>query len=231
MVFPILVAVVRLLLFDISVTGGSSSDHCKDVDVVSVLPEYSTSALARTSSIEAVGDDRFVKANAAVTSRNRILEDPSSDYDSGHDNVSMSSSVFEFQKAERPTQRVPVRPFSKPAPSKWDDAQKWIASPTSNRPKTAQAQGQGGHVGSRKVGSHGFVSRQPSMKVVVEVPDQREIALDEPDTKQIDTNQTKMESGGQKFVSWEADPYAIASSCGKCLIVFWNSLQEIKTYF
>ncbi|KAL9328983.1 hypothetical protein ACSQ67_003986 [Phaseolus vulgaris] len=51
------------------------------------------------------------------------------------------------------------------------------------------------------------------MKVVVEVPDQREIALDEPDTKQIDTNQTKMESGGQKFVSWEADPYAIASSC------------------
>ncbi|KAL9328984.1 hypothetical protein ACSQ67_003987 [Phaseolus vulgaris] len=137
-------SVVRLLLFDISVTGGSSSDHCKDVDVVSVLPEYSTSALARTSSIEAVGDDRFVKANAAVTSRNRILEDPSSDYDSGHDNVSMSSSVFEFQKAERPTQRVPVRPFSKPAPSKWDDAQKWIASPTSNRPKTAQAQGQGG---------------------------------------------------------------------------------------
>ncbi|KAK7368572.1 hypothetical protein VNO80_10599 [Phaseolus coccineus] len=198
---------------DMDESGGSSSDHCKDVDVVSVLPEYSTSALARTSSIEAVGDDRFVKANAAVTSRNRILEDPSSDYDSGHDNMSMSSSVFEFQKAERPTQRVPVRPFSKPAPSKWDDAQKWIASPTSNRPKTAQAQGQGGHVGPRKVGSHGFVSRQPSMKVVVEVPDQREIALDEPDTKQIDTNQTKMESGGQKFVSWEADPYAIASSC------------------
>ena len=229
MVFRILVAVVRVLVFDISVTGGSSSDHCKDVDVVSVLPEYSTSALVRTSSIEAVGDDRFVKANAAVTSRNRILEDPSSDYDSGHDNMSMSSSVFEFQKAERPTQRVPVRPFSKPAPSKWDDAQKWIASPTSNRPKTAQqAQGQGGgHVGPRKAGSLGYGSRQPSMKVVVEVPDQREIALDEPDTKQIDTNQTKMESEGQKFVSWEADPYAIASSCGKCLIVLWNSLPEI----
>ncbi|XP_047163842.1 uncharacterized protein LOC124833403 isoform X1 [Vigna umbellata] len=196
---------------DMDESGGSSSDHCKDVDVVSVLPECSTSALVRTSSIEAVGDDRFLKANAAVTSRNRILEDPSSDYDSGHENMSISSSVFEFQKAERSTQRVPVRPFSKPAPSKWDDAQKWIASPTSNRPKTVQAQGQGGHVGPRKVVSLG--SRQPSMKVVVEVPDQREIALDEPDTKQIDTNQTKMESGGQKFVSWEADPYAIASSC------------------
>lgn len=214
--FPILIS-VSLLLFDIPFTGGSSSDHCKDVDVVSVLPEYPTST-ARTCRMEAVGGDRLVKTNAVVTSRNRILEDPSLDYDSGHDNMSMSSSMFEFQKAERAPQRVPVRPFSKPAPSKWDDAQKWIASPTSNRPKTAQTQGQGGHPGLRKVGSFG--SRQPSMKVVVEVPDQREIALDEPDTKQIDANQTKTESGEQKFVSWEADPYAIANSCGELLILF-----------
>ncbi|KAH1134217.1 hypothetical protein AAZX31_05G125400 [Glycine max] len=200
---------------DMDESGGSSSDHCKDVDVVSVLPDYSTSAIVRTSSIEAVGGDRFVKANAAVNSRNRVLEDPSSDYDSGHDNMSMSSSMFEFQKAERAPQRVPVGPFSKPAPSKWDDAQKWIASPTSNRPKTAQTQGQGGHAGPRKAGSLGYGSRQSSMKVVVEVPDQKEIALDEPDTKKIDTNQTKMDSGGQKFVSWEADPYAIASFCAR----------------
>lgn len=199
---------------DMDESGGSSSDHCKDVDVVSVLPEYSTSALVRTSSIEAVGGDRFAKTNVAVTSRNRILEDPSSDYDSVHNNMSISSSsVFEFQKAERPPQRVPVGPFSKPAPSKWDDAQKWIASPTSNRPKTAQTQGQGGHVGLRKLGSFGYGSRQSSMKVVTEVPEQREIILDEPDTKQIDTSEINMESGGQKFVSWEADPYAIASSC------------------
>ncbi|KAK7359554.1 hypothetical protein VNO77_01515 [Canavalia gladiata] len=198
---------------DMDESGGSSSDHCKDVDVVSVLPEYLASAIARTSSIEALGSDRILKASAGATSRNRILEDPSSDYDSGHDNMSMSSSMFEFQKAERAPQRVPVGPFSKPAPSKWDDAQKWIASPTSNRPKTVQTQGQGGHVGPRKVGGLGYGSRQSSMKVVVEVPDQREIALDEPDTKQIDTNQTKMESGGEKFVSWEADPYAIANSC------------------
>ncbi|XP_027342835.1 uncharacterized protein At3g61260 isoform X2 [Abrus precatorius] len=127
--------------------------------------------------------------------------------------MSMFSSMFEFQKAEHAPQRVPVGPFSKAAPSKWDDAQKWIASPTSNRPKTVQSQGHGGHVGMRKVGGLAYGSRQPSMKVVVEVPDQREIALDEPDTKQIDTDQTKMESGGQKFVSWEADPYAIENSC------------------
>ncbi|KAF7820352.1 Remorin 4.1 [Senna tora] len=179
----------------ISITGGSSSDNCKDVDVVSVLPECSTLGM---------------KDNAAVTLRHRTLEEPSLDYDSGYDSMSMSSSMFEFQKAERAPQRVPLGPFSKPAPSKWDDAQKWIASPTSNRPKTGQTQVQGEKAG-RKAGNPGF-GRQPSMKVVVEVPDQRVVALEEPDTKRIDTNQTKMESGGQKFVSWEADPYAIADS-------------------
>lgn len=194
---------------DMDESGGSSSDHCKYVDVVSVLPEYSTST-DQTCSIEADCGDRLAKANAVMTSRNRILEDPSLDYDSGYDSMIMSPSMFEFQKAERAPPRVPVGPFSKPAPSKWDDAQKWIASPTSNRPKTGQSQGQGGHAVPRKVG--GLGSRQASMKVVVEVPDQKEIGLDEPDTKQIDANQTKMESGGQKFVNWDDDPYAIADA-------------------
>ncbi|CAJ2677783.1 remorin 4.1 isoform X1 [Trifolium pratense] len=198
---------------DMDESGGSSSD-CKYVDVVSVHPEYSTST-DRTCSVEADSNDRLAKANAVVASRNRILEDPSLDYDSGYDNMIMSPSMFEFQKAERAPPRVPVGPFSKPAPSKWDDAQKWIASPTSNRPKTAQNQGQGGHAIPRKVG--GLGSRQPSMKVVVEVPDQKEIALDEPDTKQIDANQTKMEGDGQKFVNWDDDPYAIANAYGVSL--------------
>lgn len=214
--FPVSIS-VSSLLFDVSVSGGSGSDHCKDVDVVSVHPEYSSSA-DRTCSVEADSGDRMAKANAGLaTSRNRILEDSSLDYDSGYDNMIMSPSMFEFQKAERAPPRVPVGPFSKPAPSKWDDAQKWIASPTSNRPKTAQGQGQGGHAVPRKVA--GLGSRQPSMKVVVEVPDQREIGLDEPDTKQIDANQTKMEGGGQKFVNWDDDPYAIANAYGKLLIL------------
>ncbi|KAI9112657.1 hypothetical protein K1719_016323 [Acacia pycnantha] len=188
-------------------SGGSSSDHCKDVDVVSVLPECSALATARSFGSDKVAD----RGNAAVTSRHRMLEESSLDYDSSHESMSMSSSMFEFQKAERAPQRVPLGPFSKPAPSKWDDAQKWIASPTSNRPKTGQTQVQSEKVGSRKVGNLGF-GRQSSLKVVVEVPDQKMVALEEPDTKRIDTNQTKMESGGQKFVSWEAEPYAIADS-------------------
>ncbi|XP_019464692.1 PREDICTED: uncharacterized protein LOC109363001 isoform X1 [Lupinus angustifolius] len=195
---------------NIDESGGSGSDHCKDVDVVSVLPDCSTSAISCTVSAEAVGcGNHIVKDNATATSKHRIIEDPSFDYDTGHDNMSMPSPMFEFQRAERAPQRVPMGPFSKPAPSKWDDAQKWIASPTSNRPKIGQTEGQ---VGPRKVGGLGYGSRQSSIKVVVEVPDPREIVLDEPDTKQIDTNQTKMECGVQKVVDWDDGPDAIANS-------------------
>ncbi|KAJ7954444.1 Remorin [Quillaja saponaria] len=195
---------------DIAETGGGGFDQCKDVDVVSVLPECSNSTTADLLGLQMLDDCR-IKDNALASSKYRS-QDSSLDYDSGHDNMSMSSSMFEFQKADRHPQRMSLAPFSKPAPSKWDDAQKWIASPTSNRPKTGQAQVQGGQVGPRKVGIGGYGSRQPSMKVVVEVPDQIMAAFDEPDTKMIDSNQTKTESEGQKFVSWEADTFPVADS-------------------
>lgn len=171
--------------------------------------------------------DRRLNDNAMINSRARNQEDPSLDYDSGHDAMSVSSSIFEFQKAERGTQRLPLAPFSKPAPSKWDDAQKWIASPTWNRPKSGQAQMQGGQgVGSRKAGNLGIGSRQPMTKVVVEVPDPKVANFEEPDTKRIDTNQAKMESGGQNSVSWEADPYPIADLYGKPVLMIENSVGE-----
>ncbi|KAL5554059.1 hypothetical protein UlMin_041460 [Ulmus minor] len=209
---------LRSQTFDIDETGGSSSDNCKDVDVVSVLPECSTSTTADSLGSEMV-NDRRLKDNSIVYPRARNLEDPSLDYDSGHESMNVSSSMFEFQKGERAPQRVPLAPFSKPAPSKWDDAQKWIASPTSNRPKAGQAQG--GHgVGSRKV------SRQSSTKVVTEVPDQKVIAFEEPDTKRIDTSQAKMENWGQKLVTWEVDSYPTADSYGKPVLMIENSVGE-----
>lgn len=172
--------------------------------------------------------DRRLTDNAFNKSRLRTQEDPPLDYDSAHDGMSMSSSVFEFQKAERGAQRVPLRPFSKPAPSKWDDAQKWIASPTSNRPKTglAQVHGEQG-IGSRKTASVGYGSWQPSTKVVVEVLDQRVVPFGEPDTKRIDTTQAKMDSAGTKCVSWEDDhPYPIADSYGQSVLMIENSVGE-----
>lgn len=209
------------------IAGGGGSDSCKDVDVVSVLPECLTSIAADSLGPE-MSSDRRLKDNALVNSRVRNHEDPSLDYDSGHDALSVSSSFFEFQKAERAPQRGPLAPFSKPAPSKWDDAQKWIASPTANRPKMGQAQLQGGQgvVGSRKAGYFGYGSRQPATKVVVEVPDQKVATFDEPDTKRMDTNQAKIESGGKKLVSWEPDPYLIADSYGKSVLTIENSVGE-----
>ncbi|KAH7516681.1 hypothetical protein FEM48_Zijuj10G0160900 [Ziziphus jujuba var. spinosa] len=212
--------------FDVNDNGGSGSDSCKDVDVVSVLPECSTSSAPNLLGSEMVGD-HVLKDNSYVNSRIRNQEDPSLDYDSGHDGMSVSSSIFEFQKAERAAQRLPLAPFSKPVRSKWDDAQKWIQSPTSNRPKTGQTQGQNGlGVGSRKGANPGYGSRQPSTKVVVEVPDKNVVAFEEPDTKRMDTNQAKMESWGQKVVNWETNSYPTADSYGKPVLMIENSVGE-----
>ncbi|KAJ3682018.1 hypothetical protein LUZ60_014591 [Juncus effusus] len=68
------------------------------------------------------------------------------------DSDSVTSS-FNFQKQN---QVVPIQkfkfnapaallpPFSKPTPSKWDDAQKWISSPNSNKPETRRRNGKSG---------------------------------------------------------------------------------------
>ncbi|KAG0493729.1 hypothetical protein HPP92_004723 [Vanilla planifolia] len=96
---------------------------------------------------------------------------------------------FEFQRAERAQlhRSVLMPPFSKPAPSKWDDAQKWIASPTSNR------QGKGGLGQPKKPGLMGYGSRQQaaSAKVILDV-------LEEADTKRIDLNQVRKETDGKR---------------------------------
>ncbi|XP_065872710.1 uncharacterized protein [Euphorbia lathyris] len=208
-------------------TGGSSSDNYKDVDVVSVLPECSTSTTADSMGAK-MGADRKSKDHSSVNSRIRSQEDSSSDHETGHDGTSASSTSFEFQKQERASQRVPVAPFSKPLPSKWDDAQKWIASPTSTRQRTGHAHVQGG-LGPRKMGNLATLSRQASTKVVTEVPAQKMVAFDEPDTKWVDGNQTKKEIGVQKFVSWETDPYPVADSYGKPVMMIENSVQESAT--
>ncbi|ESQ33089.1 hypothetical protein EUTSA_v10004200mg [Eutrema salsugineum] len=172
----------------------SGSDDCKDVDVVSEIIDSSTSVMASSG----------------------LQEYPSLDYDNVNDIKSVSASVFEFQKTEKEKlpQRMPIRSFSKPAPSKWDDAQKWIASPTANR------KGQVLVPGSKKGPSFG---RQSSMKSV-EVADQRAVAfaVEEPDTKRIDVSQARKDTG-HKFVSWEADSYV------KPVLMVENSFVESAT--
>ncbi|OWM77226.1 hypothetical protein CDL15_Pgr028863 [Punica granatum] len=130
-----------------------------------------------------------------------------------------STAASSDAKTERAAQRASLAPFSKSLPSKWEDAQKWIASPTSNRSLTGQAKdGQG--VGSRKTG---LFARQLSAKVVVEVPDHRTAASGEPDTKRIDSSN---ECGGQRVVDWETYPNPAAEPYGKSVLMIENSIGE-----
>ncbi|TMW84666.1 hypothetical protein EJD97_024683 [Solanum chilense] len=203
--------------------SGCNLENYKDVNVVSVVPESSTSLVLDSSmSLEMINDTR-IKDQSLVSTRIRSQDDSSLDCDGGIDSVGTVSPLFEFQKAERAAQRVPLAHFSKPAPSKWDDAQKWIASPTSNRPKTGQSSQV---VGSRKTSHSGYGYRQQSTKVVVEVPDQKLVPYEEPvDTKQIDSGQPK-DSGVQKFVSWEAEPHPIAESYVKPMLMIETSIGQ-----
>lgn len=202
---------------------GCNLEKCKDVNVVSIVPESSTSLAVDTSASLEMMNDMRIKDQSLVNSRIRSQDDSILDCDSGFDSISTISPLFEFQKAERAAQRVPIAPFSKPAPSKWDDAQKWIASPTSNRPRTGQSSQV---VGSRKTSHSGYGYRQQPTKVVIEVPDQQLVPYEEPvDTKQIDSGQPK-DSGVQKFVSWEAEPYPIAESYPKPVLMIENSIGQ-----
>ncbi|KAK1327195.1 hypothetical protein QJS10_CPA01g00523 [Acorus calamus] len=74
----------------------------------------------------------------------RSLEDDGAEYDSGHDNVSVSS--FEFHRGERTAHHnsVVMGPFSRPVPSKWNDAEKWVSTRNtqSNLSKRILLQGQ-----------------------------------------------------------------------------------------
>lgn len=175
-----------------------------------VLPQCLTSSTADSLAMEMVSD-HTLKDRPFSNSRIKSQDDISLDYDSGIDSITTPSSVFEFQKAERGLQRAALAPFSKPAPSKWDDAQKWIASPTSNRTKNGKPPEQGG-VGLRKNNQFGYGSRQTSMKVVVEVPDQALIPCEEPDTRLMELSQESRETGGPDVVTWEGNTYPSTNS-------------------
>ncbi|OAY72250.1 Uncharacterized protein ACMD2_26110 [Ananas comosus] len=139
---------------------GSVCDECKDVDMVS------------STSLE-----------TSITHRSRDPRLRSQDEDS-FDSESIASN-FEFHKDRNPNRAAMVAaatimpPFSKPAPSKWDDAQKWIASPNLNRV------GKAGGAMPKKMDKVGVGNRFPATKVVVEV-------TEELGTKRIDHNQAKV---------------------------------------
>ncbi|XP_010554351.1 PREDICTED: uncharacterized protein LOC104824101 [Tarenaya hassleriana] len=169
----------------------NGSDDCKDVDVVSDHRPR---------------DQSLLNSRAGLQVQEHLL-----DYNNGDEAMCFSTSVFEFQKAEKAPQRIPIGPFSKPTPSKWDDAQKWIASPTPNRSKAGQIQ----VPGSKKAPTFGYGSRQFSMKMV-EVSDQKMVDFEEPHTKRIDVSEAK-----------KVDPYKTAvESYVKPVLMVENTVSE-----
>ncbi|XP_010680149.2 uncharacterized protein LOC104895366 isoform X2 [Beta vulgaris subsp. vulgaris] len=200
-------------------SGSDYPESYKDVDVVREFVECSTSTTMQSEMIT----DRKSKDQTLVTSRTGLNEEFEEDCGYGHDNLGVVSSLFEFQKAERGPPRVPAAPFSKPAPSKWDDAQKWIASPTSNRPRTGQSNNT---QGARKTNIFGHGGRKPATKVVLEVPEEKAVAFEEPDMKRMDSNLAKKANATQKLVCWESDPYSHADLLGKTAPMIDNSLSE-----
>lgn len=207
--------------------GVSTSESCKDVDVVSELPDCSNSTARTIDSLDGeMAGDRRLKERAVANSRIRSQDDGSIDSDSGHDSASVSSVGFEFQKADRAPHRVPFASISKPAPSKWDDAEKWIASPVSNRPKAGQLQAQGGQAFAPRKTALGYGNRQSATKVVVEVPEQKAVAVEEVDTKRIDPSHGKMEIGGQKIVNWAPEPYPVADLYVKPSLLVESSVAD-----
>ncbi|XP_021713813.1 caldesmon-like isoform X1 [Chenopodium quinoa] len=199
--------------------GTDYSESYKDVDVVREFVECSTSTTGDSEMIP----DRKLKDQNFVSSRIGLNEEFEEDYENGHDNLGVVSSAFEFQKTERGQPRVPAAPFSKPPPSKWDDAQKWIASPTSNRPKTGQSHGV---QGARKTNIFGHGGRKTATKVVHEVPDEKLVAFEEPDMKRMDSNLAKKANATQKLVNWGSEPYSHADLHGKAADMIENSIGD-----
>ncbi|RWW19024.1 hypothetical protein GW17_00016956 [Ensete ventricosum] len=130
------------------------------------------------------------------------------------------SSGFEFQKGERTRPHrltaaaAVVPPLSKPARSKWDDAEKWIVSPTSNR----GANKPGGRQ-ANNAGLTGSGSQPTAAKVVLEV-------VDEAAAKRVDGSQAKTQISGIENVNWTGEPCATLDSGVKLAVVVENPVAD-----
>ncbi|KAG6474903.1 uncharacterized protein LOC122025370 isoform X1 [Zingiber officinale] len=179
----------------------SAANSCKDVECFSLME------IGFRSRDQAMG-----------VGRTRAQEEDSIESDSG-------SAGFEFQKAERtPHHRataalVPL--FSKPAPSKWDDAHKWIASPTSNR---GGNKGGGGGGQAKKGDLVGYVNRHTAAKAALDV-------VEEVDTKRVDVSQAKKEMGAAKSMSWVGEHHPAPDSGAKPAAVLENPVVDSDVNF
>ncbi|KAH7653312.1 Remorin C-terminal protein [Dioscorea alata] len=185
-------------LDDYRLTGVAATEACRNVDVVTDLGECSTS----------IDSGRDHQLGSSIASE------------------SVQSSAFEFHRTDqRALHHRPalMSPFSKPAPSKWDDAQKWIASPTASRPGKGGFGGGGGGGGGgvqhKRLGVLGGGARSSAAKVVVE-------CNDGVDTKGVDLSIGRKEGDLQKAVSWVPELYSVVETPAKPPLIAENSISD-----
>ncbi|KAM0950079.1 putative remorin [Dioscorea sansibarensis] len=182
--------------------------------------------------LQSLGDHRSrVRVSEACRDVVTDLSECSTSTDSGRDHQlgssfaseSLQSSAFEFHRTDQRAlhhRLALMSPFSKPAPSKWDDAQKWIASPTTSRPGKGGGGGGGGlGVQPKRLGVLGGGARSSAAKVVIE-------CNDGVDTKGVDLSIGRKEGDLQKAVSWVPEVYSVAESPAKPPLIVENSVSD-----
>ncbi|CAN6481826.1 unnamed protein product [Victoria cruziana] len=196
--------------------GHNSS--CKDVGVVD--PETSTvisddvTCLNPSFMVHNLSPPKDEERNLNSLNQNISQEEGYPDHDNGQENGSVSG--FDFQRSGQ--HRFILPPFSKPAPSKWDDARKWI--PTAalsdnqirNKSKTGNFQPHVAplvpKISAFTHGSRHIINGLPT-KVVAEVAERRPFVAEEADTKRIDLSHAKKEMNIPKFCFSPAVSYPL----------------------
>ncbi|WCJ33495.1 Remorin family protein [Euphorbia peplus] len=121
--------------------------------------------------------------NSSAVHPMRLLEDENLDYDSN-----ASSSSFEFHK-ERNAQNQYTRSFTRPMPSKWNDAEKWIMNRQNILPNY-----------SKKNAFYNQANRMPGTTHMGRVaPEAANLNNRTADTKRIDFCQPTSQLGFEKF--------------------------------
>ncbi|CAA6673418.1 unnamed protein product [Spirodela intermedia] len=186
---------------EITTPGASSSETFKDVDMLFSLPDFST----------VTADTAYYYQRSQALNLGNVRAPGSHEGDfHGPDNA----SAFEFQRVERAQHRSSMPLFSKSAPSKWDDAQKWIASPTSNRSTKVT----GSQLRKTGGGTMGHGSRLFAAKLLE--------FSEEADSKATDSGQFKKELSMQRTMDWTPDLFPAADPYSKASIILENPFAD-----
>ncbi|XP_030480977.2 uncharacterized protein LOC115697942 isoform X1 [Cannabis sativa] len=166
---------------EVSTLGARHSDQLKE----SFPEENGETGRVRTQHCSK-GDS----SNSSTVHPLRTLEDDNLDYDSN-----ASSSSFEFHKGERSGHNPISRSISRPMPSKWNDAEKWIM----NRQNV-----QANHNHHKRNALQNQTNRMPNSNMVRVAPesgncDIKLLLSRMADTKRVDFCQTASHVGFDKF--------------------------------